>query len=68
MKSQFVISNSEENNGHGGRRTRSYAFTEQGIAMLSAVLKSDVAVQVSIKIMDAFIEMRHFIAGNALMF
>ena len=39
-----------------------------GIAMLSAVLKSDVAVQVSIKIMDAFIEMRHFIAGNALMF
>lgn len=68
LKSQFVISNSEENNGHGGRRTCPYAFTEQGIAMLSAVLKSDVAVQVSIKIMNAFIEMRHFIAGNALMF
>lgn len=64
LKSQFVISTSEENNGHGGRRTHPYAFTEQGIAMLSAVLKSDVAVQVSIKIMDAFIEMRPFIAGG----
>ncbi len=68
LKSQIVISSSEDNNCHGGRRTLPYAFTEQGIAMLSAVLKSDVAVQVSIKIMDAFIEMRHFISSNALMF
>lgn len=68
LKSQIVISRSADVNGHGGRRTLPYAFTEQGIAMLSAVLKSDVAVQVSIKIMDAFIEMRHFIASNALMF
>lgn len=35
-----------------------YAFTEQGIAMLSSVLKSDVAVQVSINIMDTFVEIR----------
>lgn len=40
-----------------------YAFTEQGVAMLSAVLRSDVAVKVSIQIMTAFVEMRKFIAG-----
>ena len=45
-----------------------FVFTEQGIAMLSAVLKSDIAVKVSISIMDAFIEMRHFIANNAALF
>jgi hypothetical protein len=37
-----------------------YAFTEQGIAMLSVVLKSDVAVEVSVKIMNSFIEMKKF--------
>lgn len=45
-----------------------YVFTEQGIAMLSAVLSSDIAIQVSIKIMDSFVEMRSFLASNALMF
>ena len=45
-----------------------FVFTEQGIAMLSAVLKSAIAVQVSIRIMDAFVEMRHFIANNAALF
>ena len=45
-----------------------YVFTEQGIAMLSAVLRSDIAIQVSIKIMDTFAEMRRFLASNALMF
>lgn len=45
-----------------------YAFTEQGIAMLSAVLKSDVAVEVSIKIMDNFVEMRRFLLSNKEMF
>jgi predicted O-linked N-acetylglucosamine transferase (SPINDLY family) len=52
----------------GGRRYLPYVFTEQGIAMLSAVLRSDVAVQVSVNIMNAFIEMRRFIANNALLF
>ena len=61
LTSQFVMSSSS----HGGRRIPPYAFTEQGIAMLSAVLRSDVAIDVSIRIMDAFVEMRHFIAGNA---
>ncbi|MCD7726464.1 MAG: ORF6N domain-containing protein [Clostridiales bacterium] len=45
-----------------------YVFTEQGIAMLSAVLRSDVAIQVSINIMDAFIELRRFASNNAVMF
>lgn len=67
LKSQFVISSNEES-GHGGRRTLPYVFTEQGIAMLSAVLRSDIAVQISINIMDAFVEMRQFIANNSLLF
>lgn len=69
LKSQFVISSSDEDgNGYGGRRTLPFAFTEQGIAMLSSVLRSEVAVQTSIRIMDTFVEMRRFIASNALLF
>lgn len=45
-----------------------YAFTEQGIAMLSAVLKSDTAIEVSIKIMNSFVEMRRFLLSNKEMF
>ena len=63
LRSQFVTSN-----GRGGRRYLPYAFTEQGIAMLSGVLRSDVAVQMSIRIMNTFVEMRRFIANNALLF
>ena len=63
LRSQIVTSN-----GKGGRRYMPYVFTEQGIAMLSAVLRSDIAIQVSIKIMDTFVEMRRFLASNALMF
>ena len=77
LKSQFVTSSLQEDalrsqfvtsKGKGGRRYFPYAFTEQGIAMLSAVLRSDVAIQVSIQIMDTFVAMRRFIASNALMF
>ncbi len=63
LRSQFVTSN-----GRGGRRYLPYVFTESGIAMLSAVLNSDIAISVSIKIMDEFVRMRHIIANNALMF
>ena len=67
LRSQFVTLN--ENSGRGKhRKYLPYVFTEQGVAMLSAVLKSDVAVQVSINIMNAFVEMRRFIASNALLF
>ncbi len=45
-----------------------YAFTEQGVAMLSAVLRSDIAVKVSIQIIQAFVEMKKFIATNAIIF
>ena len=46
----------------------SYAFTEQGVAMLSSVLRSETAVQVSIRIMDAFVTMRRFLQNNAQIF
>ena len=52
----------------GGTRKQPYAFTEQGIAMLSSVLKSKTAVEVNIRIMRAFIAMRRFIATNAQLF
>ena len=45
-----------------------YVFTEQGIAMLSAVLRSDTAINVSIRIMETFVEMRRFIANNSILF
>ncbi|MBU3658264.1 MAG: ORF6N domain-containing protein [Flavobacteriales bacterium] len=45
-----------------------YVFTEQGVAMLSAILKSDLAIQISIQIMHAFVAMRHFLTKNASVF
>ena len=59
----FQITKKEFQN-YGGRRYMPYVFTEQGIAMLSTLLKSEIAVKVSINIMKAFIEMRKFIASN----
>lgn len=52
----------------GGRRYLPYVFTEQGVSMLSAVLKSDTAIDISIQIMNAFVEMRKFISSNAGIF
>ncbi len=43
-----------------------YAFTEQGVAMLSAVLHSETAIQVSIKIMNAFVQLRHYVSEQVL--
>ena len=63
-RSQFVTSNSDKM----GLRRPPYAFTEQGVAMLSAVLKSDTAVKVSIRIMNVFVSMRHFLQNNAEIF
>lgn len=60
LKSQFVTSK-----GRGGRRTPPYAFTEQGVAMLSSVLNSDRAVLVNIEIMRAFVRLRQVLAANA---
>lgn len=62
------IGTSNNGDGRGGRRYMPYAYTEQGVSMLSAVLRSEAAVRVSVQIMRAFVEMRHFIADNAHMF
>lgn len=67
LRSQFVTSNLENEN-YGGRRYLPYVFTEQGIAMLSGLLRNDIAVKVSINIMDAFVEMRKFILNNGRIF
>ena len=64
LRFQIGISSESE---YGGRRYMPYAYTEQGIAMLSAVLHSDVAIQVSIRIMQTFVEMRKYLATNALL-
>ena len=71
-KSQIVTSNmmsqSEIESFKMAVRRAPYAFTEQGVAQLSAVLKSDTAIEVSIRIMDAFVAMRRFISTNVEMF
>jgi hypothetical protein len=58
LKSQTVTSS------HGGRRTLPFAFTEQGVAMLSGILRSEKAVKVNIAIMRAFVKMRELIDEN----
>ena len=79
LRSQIVISKSENadlksqnatssSQNWGGTRKLPYAFTEQGVAMLASVLKSETAVKVSIQIMNAFVQMRHFLAANGSLF
>ena len=58
------ISTSSKLNDYGGRRYNPRVFTEQGVAMLATILKSKTATEVSIKIMDTFVAMRHFINEN----
>ena len=65
LRSQFVTSSLEDSN-YGGRRYLPYVFTEQGVAMLSAVLKSDIAIDVSIKIINAFVAMRKYLSNNLI--
>lgn len=65
LGSQIVTSKKEN---RGGSRYLPYAFTEQGVAMLSSILKSEVAVKVSIQIMNAFVQMRHFLSANGSLF
>ena len=68
MWSQIVTTSKLEDNKYRSKKYLPYVFTEQGIAMLSGILKSEVAVQVSIKIMDAFVEMRKFMNINKSLF
>ena len=66
LRSQIATSSS--NKQHGGRRYLPYVFTEQGVSMLSTVLRSETAIEVSIKIIDTFVEMRKFISQNNYLF
>ena len=77
-KSQIATSNADDflrsqnvtlENGRGKhRKYLPYVFTEQGVSMLSAILKSDVAIDISIKIIRTFVEMRKMISSNSLLF
>lgn len=60
LRSQFVTSNT----GRGGRRYAPYAFTEQGVAMLSSVLNSPRAIAINIEIMRAFVQVRSMAATH----
>lgn len=62
-----MTSSFESKNDYGGRRKLPLVFTEQGIAMISTLIRSEIAIKTSINIMDAFIEMRKFISNNANM-
>ena len=66
---RFQIGTSSLNKeNYGGRRYLPYVYTEQGISMLAGVLKNEIAIQVSISIIRAFIEMRKFIVTNGQLF
>ena len=64
LRSQSVISNVGDPPGRGGRRTAPYAFTEQGVAMLSSVLGSPRAIAVNIEIMHTFVRVRALAATH----
>lgn len=61
LRSQIVTSSPQ----HGGRRYPPYAFTEQGVAMLSSVLRSPRAIAVNVQVMRAFVRMREMLASNS---
>jgi len=63
LRSQNVTSKPQR----GGRRYRPYAFTEQGVAMLSSVLNSERAIAVNIQIMRAFVQLRSLLASNKVL-
>ncbi|OFW58165.1 MAG: hypothetical protein A2133_00635 [Actinobacteria bacterium RBG_16_64_13] len=68
LRSQIVTSSCEDggpSSGHCGRRYPPYAFTEQGVAMLSSVLRSPRAILVNVEIMRAFVHLRRMLASNA---
>lgn len=65
LRSQFATLKNEEESLRGKHsKYLPYVFTEQGVAMLSAVLRSETAVQVSIRIMKAFVELRHYVSSQ----
>ena len=67
LRSQIATLDENKGRGHH-RKYLPYVFTEQGIAMLSGLLKNNIAIQVSISIMNAFVEMRKFLIINGQLF
>ena len=78
LRSQFATSSLDDSlrsqiatlENNRGKHTKylPYVFTEQGVAMLSAILRSKIAIDVSIQIIDTFVQMKKFISNNALLF
>lgn len=71
LRFQIETSNRKKNqlgNSRGGRRYLPYVFTEQGVAMLAGILKNDIAINISIRIIQAFISMRKFLLQNEQVF
>jgi phage regulator Rha-like protein len=69
LRSQFVTLNDAQISQRGQhRKYLPYVFTEQGVTMLSAVLRSETAIRTSIRIVDTFVSMRRFMSQNALLF
>ncbi|HYJ85982.1 MAG TPA: ORF6N domain-containing protein [Pyrinomonadaceae bacterium] len=64
LRSQFATSKTSAKPSRGGRRYLPYAFTEQGVAMLSSVLNSERAIEVNIAIMRAFVKLRQLLESN----
>ena len=60
-----LVANCDQFNSLKHSTVRSYAFTEQGVAMLSTVLRSETVIRISIRIMDAFVAIRRFMVTNA---
>jgi len=68
LRFQFGTLNRKVNNGEVIRKYLPYVFTEQGISMLSGILRNEIAVKVSINIIRAFVEMRKFLLSNGQVF
>lgn len=66
LKSQFVISSLRNEVAHGGVRYLPYVLTEQGIMMLSGLLKNDIAAKINVQIIDAFVAMRKYISNDLI--
>lgn len=64
----FLVENFDQKNieTRGGRYKNPRVFTEHGVAMLATILKSDIAIEISIKIIEAFVDMRHYINDNTV--
>lgn len=68
LEKEELVTNCDRFKGLKHSTSNPFAFTEQGVAMLSAVLKSDTAVRTSIRIIEAFVAMRNFLINNASLF